>query len=173
MSNNFQGNMPFGMMPFIMPMQPQPSICPHVHPPTRVQVAMEVLHHFTSKTMQRVAINDTQIHPIEGQSLTKAELNLHNSACNAINDFLVGKMIPDFYEGHALREEMGSSVPGGVRGMYMRCWNCNVPGSGGPRQECLICNGHGTLLVFPTDTPSMDQQSDGWARGAQDEEVEE
>lgn len=116
-------------------------------PPPRIRVAMEFLTDLTIKTAPRVAANDMGFHEIDPQKLTLPETQAMNAACLCLTDYFKGELRPDRYENNEQRY-----LPENVRGpgTILRCIRCGVGGV--PDATCIVCNGSGSVLIFPTGT---------------------
>lgn len=132
--------MNFPFLPF--PIMPAPSQGSEIVPPARVRVALEFLSQISTKTMQKVAINEHQLEVLDGQKLTTAEANAQATAANLLSDYFHGKLKPDYWE-----ERDDNSLPSGDEpGLLIRCISCE-PGQ--PKQNCYLCQGLGKILIFP------------------------
>jgi len=112
-------------------------------PPARVQFALEWLRHLTVKQMPRVASNDQGFHELDSLKLTTAERNAEASACNTINEYLLGKLEQSSWERE---QETMKGVPKGSAGVVLKCVMCQ-PGPNNPR--CVLCKGTGQIISFP------------------------
>lgn len=125
-------------------------------PPGRVQVALEYLMLTSSKTMTRAAVSDNAIQLIDGQVLTTAEANTQATACNVLNEYLLGKLKPTYWE-RIPKERISYDVPDQHEcpsdegrppfpSMFIRCFAC----AGSSNDQCQFCLGTGHLIITPT-----------------------
>ncbi len=114
--------------------------------PVRVRIAMELLNQFTFKTMDRIAINEVAVQTVDGQKLTTGESNLQATACNFLNDYLLGRVKKDRYE-RSKEEKQECNLPDTDEpGTLIRCFNCII---NNPSADCIFCRGSGSVIVYP------------------------
>lgn len=140
-----QGFMPYPIMAFPPPPQREDSI-----PPARVRVAVEFLNNLSFKTMPRVAMNDVNIETIDGQKLSLREQEAQSAACNLLISYFKGELPQDVFEK---QEVLG-------KGTIINCLACNP--SRPPSPSCRICQGTGSLIVFPSNAcPTPEASREG------------
>lgn len=102
--------------------------------PAKVRFALDFLCHLTLKTAPYVMRVNGAIDAIDGQQLSKAELNAQASAANLLNDYFVGKWKAPM---ERRRKMIKSKLP------PMTC-NCL-----GKCPTCEFCNGSGKVIITP------------------------
>lgn len=147
----------FGMFPFAQMISGPNNQQQEVKVPARIRFALELLHHLTSKTAVRVAISEHQIQEVDGQALSKGEINAQATACHVINDYLLGKLTPDKWEVAEFVKDQPRE------GTLLTCMGCYPQ----VRNDCRICHGTGRVVVLPINAGTLsvrenddDQDSD-------------
>lgn len=143
MNPHGQGFQMFAVPPWMFGGQPQQAQQDRV--PRRVAVAMDLLQHFTIKTMTRGIANDVSIQEIEGQRLEVEETEAHLTACKLLTQYMKGDYKPTTEE----RKEVKSV------GSIISCPQCGasgrVPSSQKSANACPLCKGTGYLSVTPAN----------------------
>jgi hypothetical protein len=114
------------------PQQPQ-------EPPMRVQMAMMLFGHLTSKTRKMVAATENQIEVIDGQKLTEEEEGTRATALNALSHYFAGTLQPDLWESRSLVDQQG------IPTMKFRC--ICVRADHAPNSDCPFCEGAGEMDI--------------------------
>ena len=140
--------MPGFPVSFFMP-QPhrEPQQRPEI-PPTRIRVALEVIHMLHYKEMDHGVPGDTPM-CVDGKELHIEERETMFSALALLNTYFKGDYQASKEEKRIEKERKEKqSPPVKGPGMVLKCIGCgNRPH---PLPNCLICKGTGDILVFST-----------------------
>lgn len=165
----FSGGGPGGMPPFLFPFfggpgpeddrPPMYSSAEEGYIPPRVLKAMEFLEMMWGMRVRKLpAASDNQVIEIDQPELTGSEQHARDCALQLMAAWFDNKLEPNEWEKlrmesinaklQHMKERMESQKKGGGKkgqiGSVIRCFACN-PSQ--PHPNCMICGGHGKVLV--------------------------